>query len=201
VLLDQYPQINVTRKTGEESFEVDGKSLPCNLLGFWQWSSSDLTGNALRGVLAEYIVATALGCDRGTRTEWDAYDLVTEEGIRVEVKSAAHIQSWAQSKLSGIRYGIQPTKGWDAASNTSSEIRERQADVYVFCLLDHKDQETINPLNLDQWRFFVLPTSVLNKKASEQKSLSFSGLLKLDPEEVTYGELGDAIYRAGVANS
>jgi hypothetical protein len=90
VLLDQYPPIKINRKSGDESFEIDGQTLPFNLLEFWQWSSSDLVGNALRGVLAEYIVASALGCDAGTRTEWDAHDLVTKDGIKVEVKSAAY---------------------------------------------------------------------------------------------------------------
>jgi hypothetical protein len=197
VLLDQYPQIKVGRKTGGEPFELDGKSAPFNLINFWQWSSSDLPNNTIRGVLAEYIVASALGCHNGTRVEWDAYDLITKEGIKIEVKSAAYIQSWSQSKLSSIKFGIQPTKGWDATTNITSDIRERQADVYVFCLLEHKDQETINPLSLDQWEFYVLATSVLNERLGEQKSISLSSLLKLDPKVVAYGELSEAINQAG----
>ncbi len=35
----------------------------------------DFMSNALRGVLAEYIVACAADCTHCSRTEWNAYDL------------------------------------------------------------------------------------------------------------------------------
>jgi len=85
-----------TRKSGTEPLTIDGNSLGVDLQAFWQWSSSDVLSNSLRGVLAEYIVATALGCNTGVRTQWDAYDIKTESGIRIEVKSAAYLQSWSQ---------------------------------------------------------------------------------------------------------
>jgi hypothetical protein len=56
---------------------------------FWRWAYSDFLSNAQRGVLAEYIVGTALNCLKEKRLEWDAHDLVTEDGIKIEVKSAA----------------------------------------------------------------------------------------------------------------
>jgi len=46
-------------------------------------------GNVLRGVLAEFIVASDLGCISDVRQEWDAYDIETLDGIKVEVKSIA----------------------------------------------------------------------------------------------------------------
>lgn len=58
---------------------------------FWRWAYSDFLSNTLRGVLAEYIVASALGCTEAPRREWHAYDLVTAGGIRVEAKSAAYL--------------------------------------------------------------------------------------------------------------
>jgi len=52
---------------------------------------------AQRGVLVEFIVASAIGVDlNSVREEWGAYDLTIQDGIRVEVKSAAFIQSWEQ---------------------------------------------------------------------------------------------------------
>jgi hypothetical protein len=79
----------MNRKSGTERFHRNGAQLGFDLLSFWQWSSSDLVNNVLRGRLAEYIVAQDLGVAGGTRTEWDAYDLQTKSGIKVEVKSAA----------------------------------------------------------------------------------------------------------------
>ena len=191
--MEKYSAITVIKKDGSEPFQLNGQVLPFDVLSFWQWSSSDLVGNALRGKLAEYIVASAVGSIEQIRTEWDAYDVVTPEGIKVEVKSGAYIQSWAQNRLSNIQFGIRPTQGWDAKTNTYSSQIERQSDVYVFCVLAHKDQETIDPLNLNQWVFYVIATSLLNRAAGNQKTISLSSLLKLKPREVTYGEINHAI--------
>ena len=105
-------------KTGREPFNSNGKELDRTLLDFWRWSSSDILNNALRGVLAEYIVALDLDCEKGIRKEWDAYDLLTPGGVKVEVKSASYLQSWEQEKHSVISFGIRPTYGWDAETNT-----------------------------------------------------------------------------------
>jgi len=61
---------------------------------FWKWAFSDFMSNALRGVLAEYIVACAIGCTERLRVECDAYDLVTPDGTRIEVKPSAYLQTW-----------------------------------------------------------------------------------------------------------
>ena len=59
--MDKYPEIEVKRKSGNEAFHDNDTNLKSNLLSFWQWSASDLIGNAMRGILAEYIVASAVG--------------------------------------------------------------------------------------------------------------------------------------------
>ncbi|MDF7826719.1 hypothetical protein P4B35_22005 [Pontiellaceae bacterium B12227] len=186
------------RKAGDELFHRNGTGLSNTLLSFWQWSSSELVGNALRGMLAEYIVAMDLGCTDGVRQEWDAFDLETHDGIKVEVKSAAYLQSWKQSDYSKIQFSIAPTCGWDANTNTSSEQKVRQSDVYVFCLLKHKDKATVDPLNMEQWDFYVVPTTVLNMKLGQQKTLSLSRLLELEPAKVEHGAIGHAITGFGI---
>lgn len=191
--MKMYPALKITRKTGAERFQTNGQELPFDLLSFWQWSSSDLVGNALRGVLAEYIVAIAVSSNDNTRTEWGAFDIETPDGIKVEVKSAAYIQSWPQRRLSIIRFGVQETQGCDATTNTYSTRRKRQSDVYVFAVLAHEDQDTINPLELDQWDFYVISTSELTKAVGEQKTISLSRLLEIGPRAVKFGEIRKAI--------
>ncbi len=191
--MNELPAIKVSRKNGSEPFHDNKKSTPFNLLSFWQWSSSDLVGNTLRGMLAEYIIASAVGSEKGTRTEWDAFDIETPDKIKIEVKSSAYIQSWSQTKLSSISFGIQPTKGWDAKTNTYSSQRARQSDIYVFCVLTHKDKNTIDPLNIDQWVFYILPTKTLNKVVANQKSITLSSLKKLNPIKVNYGSIKSTI--------
>ncbi|MCP4154603.1 MAG: hypothetical protein GY757_43165 [bacterium] len=82
---------------------------------------------------------------------------------------------------------------WDATTNISTERKCRHADVYVFCLLDHKVQAAVDPLNMNQWRFYILPTVMLDKKVGNQKTIRLNPLLKLEPLEAKYGEISKAI--------
>jgi hypothetical protein len=186
-------QVVVKRKSGEEKFHANGAALPADVLGFWQWSSSDLLNNALRGKLAEYIVALDLGVAETTRVEWDPVDLKTKSGISVEVKSAAYLQSWHQNRSSRINFDIRQTYGWDEKSNRRIDKVMRHAQVYVFCLLAHKEKSTIDPLNLDQWRFYILQTDILNRELGDQKTMGFRRLRSLDPVEARFGEIGSVI--------
>ena len=191
--MKKYPAMEIKRKSGEDVFHIEGEPLDENLLSFWQWSSSDLISNTMRGILAEYIVASALGENHGHRTEWDAYDIRTKEGIKIEVKSSAFIQTWHQKKLSSIQFNIRPTVGWSSQTDTRSSKVMRQADIYVFCLLIHKEQDTIDPLNMNQWQFYILSSNELNQSLGAQKTIVLSSLLRLNPIIATYSELSSAI--------
>lgn len=103
-----FPALQVARKNGDETFSLSGNPLEFRLSAFWQWSASDLVSNATRGVLAEFLVASALGLAGGVRAEWDAFDILLADGTRVEVKSAAYLQSWAHAKLSNVTFSIRP---------------------------------------------------------------------------------------------
>ena len=61
----------------------------------------------------------------------------TPEGIQLEVKSSAYIQSWEQSTYSDVSFDIEVSK--DSYGETDEEAR--RSDVYVFCLLDHTTSE------------------------------------------------------------
>ena len=69
--------------------------------------------------------------------------------------------------------------------------------MYVFCLLAHKDQETINPLNVDQWEFYVLATSKLDEHCPKQKSIRLAPLKALGPEQPSYATLSETVERVG----
>lgn len=184
------------KKTGEEVFIKQGAAIDIQLLEFWQWSQSDLLNNTLRGTIAEFIVAKAVNATNKIRIEWDAYDLVTRDGIKVEVKSSAYLQSWKQERDSSINFSIRTAKGWDAATNLSAVQGGRSADVYVFCLLEEKDRDLINPLNLDQWKFFVLSTEQINREKGMQKTIGLSSLLKMSPIVSSYDGLATAVQSA-----
>jgi len=65
--------------------------------------------------------------------------------------------------------------------------------VYVFALLAHTDKTTIDPLNLDQWRFYVLPTATLDGRTRSQHSITLRSLEKLCSEAITYAGLSKAV--------
>ena len=123
------------------------------------------------------------------RTEWGLYDLRTPSGIKVEVKNAAYIQWWHQERFSRISFDIAPKHGCDPSTNKLDPHRQRYAEVYVFCLLAHKDQATVDPLDVDQWRFFVLATSVLDTRCAKQQTIGLASLQKLRPEEASYADV------------
>src|SRR5438309_8612988 len=107
----QFPRLPLNRKTGDEPFRSGDAQLNFTLLDFWGWTASDRVSNSARGVLAEFIVARALGLDTGVRTEWQAFDLETASGKKIEVKSAAYVQSWGQNELSKIIFSARHTLG------------------------------------------------------------------------------------------
>jgi len=76
-----FPPLIVTRKAGCEPFRTGSQILPFDILSFWQWSSSDLASNALRGMVAEFLVAHALGIAGEMRVEWNLYDLVWVQSL------------------------------------------------------------------------------------------------------------------------
>ena len=163
---------------------------------FWRWAFSDFLSNALRGVLAEYIVASAIGSTQKARSEWDAYDLVTEDGLKIEVKSSAYLQAWRQEKPSSIRFDIAHKQAWDAQDNTYSAQAIRAADVYVFCVFAATDRATADPLDLTQWFFMVCPTTWLTQKLGNQKSVGLASLEHHGIRRVAFTELAAAIHAA-----
>lgn len=193
-------RITPSRKTGLENFANGKVPLDFDLLSFWQWSCSDILSNATRGVLAEYIVAKALGISVDVRMEWDAYDLQTTSGTKIEVKSSAYLQSWGQRKLSTITFGVPKRRAWDATTNRLGAESHRQADIYIFALLAHTDKQTVNPIDVSQWEFFVLPTVVLNERKRSQHSIGLKSL-KLLTKSVAYADLGNAVENATESGS
>jgi len=189
-----YPRISVARKTGGESFSLDNRALPVSLLSFWQWSTSNLAGNTMRGCLAEYIVAIALGLTDGVRKDWEAYDLQFNRW-KVEVKASGYLQSWFQKRLSQPAFSIRPARKWDALTNQMTGELRRHADLYVFCLHDHRIKQTLNPLNLDQWMFFVVPTTRFEdqKRYKHAKTIGLKSLLTLKPRVVRFSELQQCV--------
>lgn len=176
--------------TGNEHFTFD--AMPTNhlLSDFLSWISLDLMNSATRNILAEYIVSCALDIDGAGQKSNIPFRTVFN-GLTIEIKSSAYIQAMNEDiPLASPAFGIAPTYVWDKDDIVK---RERNASVYVFCLLDCLNRNIVDPLRLEQWKFYVLPTSVLNEQCGEQKTLTLNSLKALNPTEATYETLKKAI--------
>jgi hypothetical protein len=177
--------IEVKRKTGNEAFKHQGKNQNFKLNDFWSWSTSDLVINVTRGLVAEFIVAQALNAADGVRIAWAPFDLRTPkpQGIKVEVKSAAYLQSWSQDDFSTIKFDIEKTTPLDNKRGGYRGKQRRAAKVYVFALLAESNKSKVDPLKLDQWEFYVVPTATLNDRKRSQQSITLNSL-KTEKDEL-----------------
>lgn len=190
-----------TRKNGNEAFRFSSIDAAVTIHDYWVWANSDLLDNTSRGTLAEFLVAHALRRTSELYRNWDAYDIQSANGLRVEVKSSAYAQSWPQKNPSKISFDIAPrSEVWNSRTNEYCKIDppERIADVYVFCLLGSHDNPFPDPMDLDQWRFFVVATTLLDQIRQNKKSISLGQLECIENDETDilvteYGKLKGVI--------
>ena len=189
-----FPKKKCECKSGCERFVLANHPLDFNLLSFWKWAASDLVDNTWRGVLAEYLVTKALGIkDDGIRDSWGPVDLVSPTGITIQVKSAAFLQAWYQKEFSRIIFSIKPRRVFDSTTNSLSETPVRVGQVWVFALLSHKDKLTLDPMDLAQWKFFVVSKDFLDGYRRSQESITLESLLNLGIEPVGFLELAERV--------
>ena len=182
-------------RCGKERFRGTGIEQELRLRDYWQWSGSMLLDNTQRGILAEFLVTAALDLHNSPRREWDAVDVRLPSKITIEVKSAAYIQSWEQSKYSTIRFGIAPRHyKWNSVTgeNEYSKTPKRWAQIYVFCIFKKK-QARFDPLDMDAWDFYVIATSVLDQKVPVQKTIGLRSLEQLSAHKCNYEDLKNVI--------
>ncbi len=170
---------------GKKRFTDENEQLDYSLNEFWEWYASDLMHGPLRGALAEYVIAKALGIDCSAgRNLWAAYDL-EYQGHSIEVKSSAYLQKKEHLHLSKhLVFSISTHKH-------NAEIK-RHAELYIFCLIHCKDENTCNPMDMSQWTFYILPTAEL-EKISNKSSLSFRTLISLNPTIASYKSLKQGV--------
>lgn len=160
-----------------------GPGAPTGVIAdFWRWAFSDLLVNTTRGVFAEWMVARLLDIPLAPdRVEWDAYDLVTPEGVKIEVKCGSYRQRWhthhPSSKIifSGLR-----ARTWSAETGLFADERSYNSDFYVFCVQTETDASRWDAFDLSQWRFYVLRRDAVVKL--NQDSVGLVTLRRMAPE-------------------
>ena len=186
---------------GSEPFEFRGAPLPSSVKDFWAWSMSRLIADGPRGDLAEFIINTALGMDMTEpKRGWGECDIVYPHGgkpVRIEVKCSTLLQAWERPSPPKPVFSIAKTLNCDI-EDTGDGYRyigrdgsppKRRSDIYVFCLFAEEDRSRANPMVLDQWRFYVVPTAAIDEQLGYQRKISLLGLSRIGAIECSYDEI------------
>lgn len=176
--------------SGAETFN----GLDAAVVDFWRFAMNDLRTNNVRGYLAEFLVARALGSS-AARVEWDPWDVTAPDGTRVEVKSSGFLQAWGQKKLSRPTFRVAAAYGWDEGTDSWSAEQRFHADAYVFCLHTAATHDEYDPLEVDQWRFYVAGRAAIEAQAGA--SMGLGTLARVAGEPSVFSGLREAIIAAG----
>lgn len=191
----------VVKKKSSDAF----KNLPAttsqrSIQDFWAWAYSDLLQNTTRGVLAEYLVALLLDIDKTPRNPWDAYDLILKDGTTIEVKAMSRLQGWVQTQLSSPRVVLGPTRAWDPLTGKMELEPTFNADIYVFCYFHAESHTSADPMNLDQWLFYVLSKDKLIEALNNRKSIALKDLEKNNVHPLSAHSVPQAIQSSKPSN-
>jgi hypothetical protein len=176
--------------TGAEPF--DGVDATVN--DFWRFAMNDLRTNNVRGYLAEFLVARAIGAE-ASRVEWAPWDVTGPDGTRVEVKSSGYLQAWGQKKLSIPRFRVAAAYAWDDLTEAWSGSQAFNADAYVFCLHTAVKHEGYDPLDVSQWQFYVADRRAVEEQAGA--SMGLTTLANVAGPPMVFSELAEAVATAG----
>lgn len=178
--------------TGKERFTQNGIALDLSMLDFWQFKFSNKYN--LQDVIAEYLVAKALGKNEAENDAyWTLYD-ISYKGMRIEVKQTSYYHPWNENgKISNQRTFYITKANSSYEDDTVENKYERQNDIYVFCLNNGKTKETADPLNLDNWEFYIVPTSFINENCGDNKSISLGRIQSFGFEAKKFYEIKETI--------
>jgi hypothetical protein len=179
--------MSVTRRVNESGDRVSGgvDLSGSSLLDFWRWAFSDLCDDDVKGIFAEWLVVKLLGIPQVRRISWANSDLMTPEGVRIEIKGSAFWQSWKLVGEDGLAL-VEPARpacdeskvrfgglrARDAVNLPKrSDLKEFKADVYVFAFQKERDPALWNAMDLSQWEFYVCTRTELATFAEDSVSL------------------------------
>jgi hypothetical protein len=158
---------------------------------FWSWAYSDLLSNTVRPLFAEYLVGRCLGATDQPRVEWNYVDFVYQ-GKKLEVKSAAYVQTWQQNGPSVITFDIAcKERPWIAETNTYAPSG-RSADCYILCVHTDLDSAKCIVNDITRWDFYVMSANEILVAFSKQKTIRLSRVRKVC-SPVKYSDLKTAI--------
>ena len=178
---------------GNEKFLFKNENLDFDFSDFWRFQYSNIY--SLHGEIAEFIVARALGVTEAQNSAyWTLWD-ITYRNVKIEVKATAYYHLWNdEAKISKQRtFGITKANGAYDSGVCGNDEFCRQNDIYVFCLNTGETKETSYPLNLDNWEFYIVPTSFINEHCKDNKTISLGRIKSFEFEAKKYDQIKSEI--------
>ena len=166
-----------------------------------------LIANSYRGDYVEGLILFALGAGWKQTPEWGSWDLEREDGVRVEVKQSAALQSWHRStgiKKPSPSFAIAPPAGYytdstDAAVWVGIDPEEpdfiRAADLYIFAWHPETDPAIADHRRAEQWQFFVVSETPLTERHGTQTTIGLNPVKEL-ATAATYDQLAATVAAA-----
>lgn len=158
--------------TGTEPFTVNNQPTGMTIADYWRWSSNP-HDRSFRSSLAQFIVSASLDAAEGRKC-----DVITKDGLRIVVKTTSYNHSADPDSPDHVRFDLEP---FDTVS-----------DIHVFCVCKTLIADE-DPINLDLWDFYVVPTAVVDDELLWQKSITLPKLTDLHPYFCDYYGLPDAV--------
>ncbi len=182
----------------DSKFHIDGKPAIINgknskILDFWQTMFSRLESNTLRGKVGEYIVSWALSVDNRPQDPWQAFDLLSPNGKRIEVKTTSFVQDWEHGEENRTpKFVIKPTRNYTSDKGLAKDT-SYNADIYVLCYYSWLDKKTTDVTNLNHWKFWVFSLKELLNIFDGHHSITVKKLESLGHRPVSAFDLGKSI--------
>ena len=187
---------------GSEQFRFNDNPLQTTVKDFWAWSMSRLIADGPRGDLAEFIVNTALGIDTTEpKHGWGECDIIYD-GIRIEVKCSSLLQAWERETIPKPVFSIAKRIGCDVEETDTGyryigrsidDKPERRSECYIFCLFKETDRAKADPLQLEQWDFYIVPTKTIDEKLGSQRSITIKGIERLGATPIGFDNIKSTI--------
>lgn len=178
-----------------KAFTNNGAPLGLTAMDYWRFQFSNIWD--LYEEVAEFIVNKALEMEKPFNKNGSTLYDIDYKGKRVEVKATAYYHSWRKEGEYSVSrtFSIAETLG---QHNERKDERERQNDVYVFCLNTGKNQNDADPFEMSHWEFYVVPTSIINRECGHNKSITLGRLRSITPDKgkVIFNQLKTAIDEA-----
>ncbi|MBR6223216.1 MAG: hypothetical protein IKQ71_07245 [Lachnospiraceae bacterium] len=163
--------------SGNEHFKYFDVDTDLSVMELWQWYFSDLFD--IKAVLVEYLVSKALGFESPYNIGyWTAHRLVYR-GKVIDLRVTSYVRSLLLEDAMG-------------SFVKSIDIRSKESDLYIFCMNTGKTYKDADPLNINNWRFYVIPTWYLKAECGKNKSIHHTKVQRL-VKEIDFKELRKSV--------